>query len=269
MIQHLSNISHKDSKNFFLIAGPCAIESEDMAMRIAETVIKITDKYKIPYIFKGSFKKANRSRVDSFTGIGDEKALQILKKVGETFNIPTTTDIHENAHAELAAQFVDVLQIPAFLVRQTDLLVTAAKTNKVVTLKKGQFLSPEAMKFAVQKVKDSGNDKTAIIERGNSFGYTDLIVDYRGIPIMKQYSPVILDITHSLQQPNQESGVTGGRPELIETIAKAGIAVGADGIFLETHPNPSEAKSDGANMLQLDKLDNLLAKLTKIREAIL
>ena len=269
MIQHLSNISHKDSKNFFLIAGPCAIESEDMAMKIAETVIKITDKYNIPYIFKGSFKKANRSRVDSFTGIGDEKALKILKKVGETFNIPTTTDIHENAHAELAAQFVDVLQIPAFLVRQTDLLVAAAKTNKVVTLKKGQFLSPEAMKFAVQKVKDSGNDKTAIIERGNSFGYTDLIVDYRGIPIMKQYSPVILDITHSLQQPNQESGVTGGRPELIETIAKAGIAVGADGIFLETHPNPSEAKSDGANMLQLDKLDNLLAKLTKIREAIL
>ena len=269
MIQHLSNISHKDSKNFFLIAGPCAIESEDMAMRIAETVIKITDKYKIPYIFKGSFKKANRSRVDSFTGIGDEKALQILKKVGETFNIPTTTDIHENAHAELAAQFVDVLQIPAFLVRQTDLLVAAAKTNKVVTLKKGQFLSPEAMKFAVQKIKDSGNEKTAIIERGNSFGYTDLIVDYRGIPIMKQYAPVILDITHSLQQPNQESGVTGGRPELIETIAKAGIAVGADGIFIETHPNPSEAKSDGANMLQLDKLDNLLAKLTKIREAIL
>lgn len=269
MIQHLSNISHKDSKNFFLIAGPCAIESEDMAMKIAETVIKITDKYNIPYIFKGSFKKANRSRVDSFTGIGDEKALKILKKVGETFNIPTTTDIHENAHAELAAQFVDVLQIPAFLVRQTDLLVAAAKTNKVVTLKKGQFLSPEAMKFAVQKVKDSGNEKTAIIERGNSFGYTDLIVDYRGIPIMKQYSPVILDITHSLQQPNQESGVTGGRPELIETIAKAGIAVGADGIFIETHPNPSEAKSDGANMLQLDKLDNLLAKLTKIREAII
>ena len=269
MIQHLSNISHKDSKNFFLIAGPCAIESEDMAMKIAETVIKITDKYNIPYIFKGSFKKANRSRVDSFTGIGDEKALKILKKVGETFNIPTTTDIHENAHAELAAQFVDVLQIPAFLVRQTDLLVAAAKTNKVVTLKKGQFLSPEAMKFAVQKVKDSGNNKTAIIERGNSFGYTDLIVDYRGIPIMKQYSPVILDITHSLQQPNQESGVTGGKPELIETIAKAGIAVGSDGIFLETHPNPSEAKSDGANMLQLDKLDNLLAKLTKIREAIL
>ncbi len=269
MIQHLENIKHKDSKNFFLIAGPCAIESEKMAMDIAERIIKITERYQIPYIFKGSFKKANRSRVDSFTGIGDEKALQILKKVGETFDIPTTTDIHENEHAALAAQFVDVLQIPAFLVRQTDLLVAAAKTNKCVTLKKGQFLSPEAMQFAVQKVIDSGNEKTAIIERGNSFGYTDLVVDFRGIPTMKQYAPVILDVTHSLQQPNQNSGVTGGRPELIETIAKAGIAVGADGIFIETHPNPSKAKSDGANMLQLDKLDDLLGKLTKIREAIL
>lgn len=269
MIQHLENIKHKDSKNFFLIAGPCAIESEEMAMDIAERIVKITKRYQIPYIFKGSFKKANRSRVDSFTGIGDEKALQILKKVGDTFDIPTTTDIHENEHAALAAQFVDVLQIPAFLVRQTDLLVAAAKTNKCVTLKKGQFLSPEAMQFAVQKVIDSGNEKTAIIERGNSFGYTDLVVDFRGIPTMKQYAPVILDVTHSLQQPNQNSGVTGGRPELIETIAKAGIAVGADGIFIETHPNPSEAKSDGANMLQLDKLDNLLGKLTKIREAIL
>ena len=269
MIQHLENIKHKDSKNFFLIAGPCAIESEKMAMDIAERIIKITERYQIPYIFKGSFKKANRSRVDSFTGIGDEKALQILKKVGETFDIPTTTDIHENEHAALAAQFVDVLQIPAFLVRQTDLLVAAAKTNKCVTLKKGQFLSPEAMQFAVQKVIDSGNEKTAIIERGNSFGYTDLVVDFRGIPTMKQYAPVILDVTHSLQQPNQNSGVTGGRPELIETIAKAGIAVGADGIFIETHPNPSAAKSDGANMLQLDKLDDLLGKLTKIREAIL
>ena len=269
MIQHLENIKHKDSKNFFLIAGPCAIESEEMAMDIAERIVKITERYQIPYIFKGSFKKANRSRVDSFTGIGDEKALQILKKVGETFDIPTTTDIHENEHAALAAHFVDVLQIPAFLVRQTDLLVAAAKTNKCVTLKKGQFLSPEAMQFAVQKVIDSGNEKTAIIERGNSFGYTDLVVDFRGIPTMKQYASVILDVTHSLQQPNQNSGGTGGRPELIETIAKAGIAVGADGIFIETHPNPSEAKSDGANMLQLDKLDDLLGKLTKIREAIL
>lgn len=269
MIQHLENIRHKDSENFFLIAGPCIIEGEDMALRIAEKVIEITDKYKIPYIFKGSFKKANRSRVDSFTTIGEEKSLQILKKVGETFNIPTTTDIHENEHAALAANYVDVLQIPAFLVRQTDLLVAAANTGKCVTLKKGQFLSPEAMKFAVEKITDSGNEKTAIIERGNSFGYTDLVVDFRGIPTMQQYAPVILDVTHSLQQPNQNSGVTGGRPELIETIAKAGIAVGADGLFIETHPDPSCALSDGANMLRLDKLEGLLHKLTRIREAIL
>jgi len=269
MIQYLDNIKHKDSQNFFLIAGPCAIESEDMAMFIAEKIVKLSDKYQIPYIFKGSFKKANRSRIDSFTGIGDEKALQILKKVGEKFDIPTTTDIHENEHAALAAQYVDVLQIPAFLVRQTDLLVAAANTGKCVTLKKGQFLSPEAMQFAVQKVLDSGNEKTAIIERGNTFGYTDLVVDFRGIPLMKQYAPVILDVTHSLQQPNQNTGVTGGRPQLIETIAKAGIAVGADGIFIETHPNPKEAKSDGANMLPLDQLDDLLGKLTRIREAIL
>lgn len=269
MIQFLDKIQHKDSRNFFLIAGPCAIESEDMAFEIAEKIVKLSDKYQIPYIFKGSFKKANRSRVDSFTGIGDEKALEILKKVGENFNIPTTTDIHENEHAALAAKYVDVLQIPAFLVRQTDLLVAAAKTGKCVTLKKGQFLSPESMKFAVEKVRDSGNEKTAIIERGNSFGYTDLVVDYRGIPTMQNYAPVILDVTHSLQQPNQNSGVTGGRPELIETVAKAGIAVGADGIFIETHPDPSCAKSDGANMLKLDLLENLLEKLTKIREAIL
>ncbi|WP_297984461.1 3-deoxy-8-phosphooctulonate synthase [uncultured Chryseobacterium sp.] len=269
MIQYLDNIHHKDSKNFFLIAGPCAIESENMAFEIAEKIVKLSDKYNIPYIFKGSFKKANRSRVDSFTGIGDEKALEILKKVGEHFNVPTTTDIHENEHAALAAQYVDVLQIPAFLVRQTDLLIAAAETGKCVTLKKGQFLSPESMKFAVEKVKDSGNVKTAIIERGNSFGYTDLVVDFRGIPTMRNYAPVILDVTHSLQQPNQNSGVTGGRPELIETIAKAGIAVGADGIFIETHPDPSCAKSDGANMLKLDLLDDLLGKLTRVREAIL
>lgn len=269
MIQFLDKIHHKDSRNFFLIAGPCAIESEDMAFEIAEKIVKLSDKYQIPYIFKGSFKKANRSRVDSFTGIGDEKALEILKKVGENFNIPTTTDIHENEHAALAAKYVDVLQIPAFLVRQTDLLVAAAKTGKCVTLKKGHFLSPESMKFAVEKVRDSGNEKTAIIERGNSFGYTDLVVDYRGIPTMQNYAPVVLDVTHSLQQPNQNSGVTGGRPELIETVAKAGIAVGADGIFIETHPDPTCAKSDGANMLKLDLLEDLLAKLTRLREAIL
>ena len=269
MIQFLDNIHHKNSQNFFLIAGPCIIEGEEMALKIAEKVIEITDRYKIPYIFKGSFKKANRSRVDSFTTIGEEKSLEILKKVSETFNIPVTTDIHENEHAALAANYVDVLQIPAFLVRQTDLLVAAAKTGKCVTLKKGQFLSPEAMKFAVEKVTDSGNEKTAIIERGNSFGYTDLVVDFRGIPTMQNYAPVILDVTHSLQQPNQSSGVTGGRPDLIETIAKAGIAVGADGLFIETHPDPSCALSDGANMLQLDKLEDLLQKLTRVRESIL
>ncbi len=267
-IQSLDKIHHKDSKNFFLIAGPCAIESEDLTMEVADHILKLSEKYKIPYIFKGSFKKANRSRVDSFTGIGDVKALEILKKVGEKYNIPTTTDIHENEHAALAAQYVDVLQIPAFLVRQTDLLIAAAETGKAVTLKKGQFLSPESMKFAVQKVLDSGNEKVAIIERGNSFGYTDLVVDFRGIPTMRNYAPVIMDVTHSLQQPNQNSGVTGGRPELIETIAKAAIAVGADGIFIETHPDPSCAKSDGANMLKLDLLDDLLAKLTKVREAV-
>ena len=269
MLLNVDKIHHKDSKNFFLIAGPCAIENEETPFEIAEKILELSNKFKIPYIFKGSFKKANRSRVDSFTGIGDEIALNIIKKIGDNYNIPTTPDIHEVQHAELASKYVDVLQIPAFLVRQTDLLVAAAKTGKVVTLKKGQFLSPEAMQFAVQKVKDSGNDNVGIIERGNSFGYTDLVVDFRGIPVMQQYAPTILDITHSLQQPNQSSGVTGGRPELIETIAKAGIAVGADGIFIETHPNPSCAKSDGANMLKLNLLENLLEKLTRIREAIL
>ncbi len=262
----IPKIKHTDSQHFFLLAGPCAIEGEDMAMRIAEHIVKLTCKYKIPYIFKGSFKKANRSRLDSFTGIGDEKALKILEKVGKNFDIPVVTDIHLPSDAEMAAQYVDVLQIPAFLVRQTDLVVAAAKTGKVVNLKKGQFMSPESMRFAVDKVVQSGNTQVTVTERGTMFGYGDLIVDFRGIPAMQKFAPVILDITHSLQQPNQASGVTGGRPELIETIAKAGMAVGVDGIFLETHFDPATAKSDGANMLPLDKLDNLLNKLITINE---
>ncbi len=262
----IPKIKHTDSGHFFLLAGPCAIEGEKMAMKIAEKIIELTDKYKIPYIFKGSFKKANRSRLDSFTGIGDEKALKILRKVSETFAVPTVTDIHIPSDALMAAEYVDVLQIPAFLVRQTDLVVAAAKTGKTVNLKKAQFMSPESMKFAVDKVLQSGNNQVAITERGSMYGYGDLIVDYRGIPVMQKFAPVILDITHSLQQPNQSSGVTGGRPELIETIAKAGMAVGVDGIFLETHYNPKEAKSDAANMLPLDKLDGLLKKLIMINE---
>ena len=259
----------KNRDNFFLMAGPCAIEGEDMALRIAEKVVGITNKLNIPYIFKGSYRKANRSRLDSFTGIGDEKALKILRRVGDTFGITTVTDIHETAEAAMAADYVDILQIPAFLCRQTDLLVAAAKTRKIVNIKKGQFLSPGAMQFAVQKVADAGNDNVMITERGTTFGYTDLVVDYRGIPQMQQFGyPVIMDVTHSLQQPNQTSGVTGGLPTLIETIAKAAIAVGADGLFIETHPEPSKAKSDGANMLQLDLLEGLLTKLVRIREAV-
>ena len=259
----------KNRDNFFLMAGPCAIEGEDMALRIAEKVVGITNKLNIPYIFKGSYRKANRSRLDSFTGIGDEKALKILRRVGDTFGITTVTDIHETAEAAMAAEYVDILQIPAFLCRQTDLLVAAAKTRKIVNIKKGQFLSPGAMQFAVQKVADAGNDNVMITERGTTFGYTDLVVDYRGIPQMQQFGyPVIMDVTHSLQQPNQTSGVTGGLPTLIETIAKAAIAVGADGLFIETHPEPSKAKSDGANMLQLDLLEGLLTKLVRIREAV-
>ena len=259
----------KNRDNFFLMAGPCAIEGEDMALRIAEKVVGITNKLNIPYIFKGSYRKANRSRLDSFTGIGDEKALKILRRVGDTFGIPTVTDNHETAEAAMAAEYVDILQIPAFLCRQTDLLVAAAKTRKIVNIKKGQFLSPGAMQFAVQKVADAGNDNVMITERGTTFGYTDLVVDYRGIPQMQQFGyPVIMDVTHSLQQPNQTSGVTGGLPTLIETIAKAAIAVGADGLFIETHPEPSKAKSDGANMLQLDLLEGLLTKLVRIREAV-
>jgi 2-dehydro-3-deoxyphosphooctonate aldolase (KDO 8-P synthase) len=262
------NIKHTKSNNFFLLAGPCAIEGEEMALRIAEHILKVTDKLEIPFIFKGSFKKANRSRIDSFSGIGDEKALKILKKVSDTFNIPTVTDIHEVTDAAMAAEYVDVLQIPAFLVRQTDLVVAAAKTGKVINLKKGQFMSPGAMKHAVQKVLDCGNEKVWITDRGTMFGYQDMIVDFRGIPEMQQFAPTILDITHSLQQPNQSSGVTGGKPELIETIARAGIAVGIDGLFLETHFDPANAKSDGANMLDIKYLENLLTRLVAIRKTI-
>lgn len=258
-----------NSDNFFLLAGPCVIEGEDMALRIAEKITEITTRLQIPYVFKGSYRKANRSRLDSFTGIGDEKALKILRKVGETFGVPTVTDIHETHEAAMAAEYVDVLQIPAFLCRQTDLLVAAARTGKIVNIKKGQFLSPGAMQFAAQKVVDTGNRQVMLTERGTTFGYTDLVVDYRGIPQMQAFGfPVVMDVTHSLQQPNQTSGVTGGMPALIETIAKAAIAVGADGLFIETHPEPAVAKSDGANMLQLDLLEGLLTRLVRIREAI-
>lgn len=270
MTDQIPGIRHAGSHNFFLMAGPCAIEGEEIALRIAERIVSITDKLKIPYVFKGSYRKANRSRIDSFTGIGDEKALKILAKVKSEFGVPAVTDIHESDEAEMAAAYVDVLQIPAFLCRQTDLLVAAAKTGKTVNIKKGQFLSASSMSFAVDKVKDSGNDKIILTDRGNTFGYQDLIVDFRGIPEMRAFGvPVVMDCTHSLQQPNQSSGVTGGKPALIETIAKAAIAVGADGLFIETHPDPKNAKSDGANMLQLDLLEDLLLKLIRVREAVL
>lgn len=267
---NIPKLRKSKTNNFFLIAGPCAIEGREMAIDIAEKINKITEKLDIPYIFKGSYKKANRSKLDSFTGIGDEKALAILKEVGEKFNVPTITDIHESSEAAFAAKYVDVLQIPAFLCRQTDLLIAAAQTGKAVNVKKGQFLSGQAMKFAVEKIKSVGNNEVFLTDRGNSFGYTDLVVDFRNIPEMKSNNvPVVMDVTHSLQQPNQASGVTGGRPALIETIAKAAIATGADGIFIETHPDPLQAKSDGANMLRLDMLEDLLTKLVKIRHAVI
>jgi 2-dehydro-3-deoxyphosphooctonate aldolase (KDO 8-P synthase) len=264
----IPKLKHTSTDNFYLLAGPCAIESEAMALRIAEKVLEITNKLEIPFIFKGSFRKANRSRVDSFTGIGDEKALKILQKVSETFDLPTVTDIHETGDAALAADYVDVLQIPAFLVRQTALVVAAAKTGKVVNLKKGQFMSPESMEHAVKKVTDSGNDQVAITDRGTMFGYQDMVVDFRGIPTMKQYASTILDVTHSLQQPNQSSGVTGGRPDMIETIARAGVVNGVDGLFIETHFDPGNAKSDGANMLHIAHLEQLLTNLVAIRKTV-
>ncbi|WMW76915.1 3-deoxy-8-phosphooctulonate synthase [Flavobacterium sp. 20NA77.7] len=267
-LTNIPQIKHTNSGNFFVLAGPCAIEGEEMAMRIADKLVTITNKLEIPYVFKGSFKKANRSRVDSFTGIGDENALKILEKVSKTFGVPTVTDIHTNEDAEMAAAYVDILQIPAFLVRQTDLVVAAAKTGKTVNLKKGQFMSPESMKHAAKKVLDCNNENFMITDRGTMFGYQDMIVDFRGIPTMQQFGTTVLDVTHSLQQPNQTSGVTGGRPDMIETIAKAGIAVGVDGIFIETHFDPANAKSDGANMLHLDYFEGLMTRLVAIRKTI-
>lgn len=267
-LERIPQLQHINSNNFFLLAGPCAIESEEMALRIAEKVMEITNKLEIPYIFKGSFKKANRSRIDSFTGIGDEKALKILRKVSETFKVPTVTDIHEISDATMAAEYVDILQIPAFLVRQTDLVVAAANTGKVVNLKKGQFMSPESMKYAVTKVTDCNNEQVMITDRGTMFGYQDMIVDFRGIPTMREYAPTVLDVTHSLQQPNQSSGVTGGRPDMIETISRAGIVNNVDGLFIETHFDPANAKSDGANMLDLKYLEKLLTNLTAIRRVV-
>ena len=273
MIKQLNTLfanQQYNKNNFFLIAGPCVTEGEEVVMEIGEKVSGICKRLEIPYIFKASYRKANRTSASSFTGIGDEAALKLIKKVGKKFNVPTTTDIHAHEEAAMAAEYVDILQIPAFLCRQTDLLVAAAKTGKVVNVKKGQFLSGPSMKFAVDKIKQAGNNKVWLTDRGNTFGYQDLIVDYRNITWMKEIGvPVIMDCTHSLQQPNQTSGITGGNPALIETIAKAAIATGSDGLFIETHPDPTVAKSDGANMLKLDLLEELLEKLIKVRAAIL
>lgn len=270
MISSIDKIKHVQTQNFFLIAGPCVIENDENPFEVAGKISELSNALEIPYIFKASYKKANRSKLDSFTGIGDQRALDIIRQVGKAFDLPTLTDIHSEKEAEMAAEYVDVLQIPAFLCRQTELLIAAGESGKTVNIKKGQFLSGEMMKFAVDKVTSTGNQKVMVTDRGNSFGYSDLVVDYRNIHQMKQFGfPVVLDITHSLQQPNQPSGVTGGQPELIETIAKAGIAAGVDGIFIETHPDPAKAKSDGANMLQLELLEDLLKKLLKIRKAVL
>jgi 2-dehydro-3-deoxyphosphooctonate aldolase (KDO 8-P synthase) len=269
MIKQIPGIKHTDSGNFFLLAGPCVVENESMPFEIAGIIHEICDRLEIPFIFKASYRKANRSKLESFTGIGDEKALQLLGRVRSEMGIPVVTDIHSGQEARMAAPYADILQIPAFLCRQTDLLIAAGETGKIINIKKGQFVSASSMQFAVQKVMETGNNKVMLTERGSMFGYNDLVVDYRSIPEMQKIGvPVILDVTHSLQQPNQASGVTGGRPDLIATIAKAGVAVGVDGIFLETHPDPLSALSDGANMLKLDKLEELLKQLLRIRQAI-
>ncbi|MGD9976620.1 MAG: 3-deoxy-8-phosphooctulonate synthase [Bacteroidales bacterium] len=269
VLNSIDGIKYLDSGNFFLLAGPCVVENEYITFTVAEKVKEIADKYRIPYIFKASYRKANRSRIDSFSGIGDEKALNILAEVRNRFDLPIVTDIHSAEEASFAARYVDVLQIPAFLCRQTELLIAAAKTGKVVNIKKGQFVSPDSMKFAAQKVIDSGNSNVMLTDRGTQFGYQDLVVDFRGIPVMKGFGfPVIVDVTHSLQQPNQTSGVSGGRPEMIETIARAAVACGADGLFLETHPDPSSALSDGANMLNMNYLENIINHLVQIRRVI-
>ena len=269
-VQELTAAQSPRPDAFFLMGGPCAIEGEEIVMQTAERIVEVCSRLQLPLIFKGSYRKANRTRLDSFTGIGDEKALRILAGVRERFGVPVVTDFHSAEEAAVAAEYVDVLQIPAFLCRQTDMLVAAAKTGKVVNVKKGQFLSPDAMRFAVDKIVQSGNSKVVLTERGTTFGYGDLVVDYRGIPTMQAFgAPVVMDCTHSLQQPNQASGVTGGQPALIETIACAAIAVGADGLFIETHPDPSSAKSDGANMLPLDRLEALLERLVRVRKAVL
>ncbi|MGC8823290.1 MAG: 3-deoxy-8-phosphooctulonate synthase [Bacteroidales bacterium] len=269
VLKKIENLKYLDTHNFFLFAGPCVVESEKIAFETAERILEITEKFKIPFVYKSSYRKANRQRIDSFTGIGDQKALKILQSIAEIYEIPVVTDIHSEDDAFMAAQYVDIIQIPAFLCRQTELLIAAAKTGRVVNIKKGQFVAPESMKYAADKVAQSGNPNIILTERGSMFGYYDLVVDYRSIIEMQKTGyPVMLDITHSLQQPNLPGGVSGGRPELIETIARAGIAVGVDGIFVETHPNPAEALSDGANMLRLDLLEPLLEKLVMLREVV-
>jgi len=269
ILKTIENINHLESGNFFLLAGPCVVENEEITFSTAEKIKQISDKYKVPFIFKASYKKANRSRLDSFSSIGDEKALKILSEIRKQLKVPIVTDVHSIEEAILAAEYVDILQIPAFLCRQTELLIAAAKTGRVVNIKKGQFVSPESMQFAAQKVIDSGNNRIFLTERGTTFGYQDLVVDFRGIPIMRSFGfPVVMDVTHSLQQPNQTVGVTGGKPEMIETIARAALAVGADGLFMETHPEPSKALSDGANMLNLNLLEGLISRLVKLKQVV-